>query len=168
MAVISGGHAAEQHLPENLRVLRERKGMSQASLAQAMSERGWPWHQQTVYKIENGKQGVGFGEAADLAGIFGVTTDRFTWTGPETLAATLLANAAGTLRQSWREAADAVARLHAARATAGRLIAEHRDSSYPRVRDAARGLADELGDTALEGALAEGGDLWQRTAAGAA
>lgn len=162
----SGGHAAEEHLPGNLRRIREHRGMSQSALAAAMSERGWPWHQQTVYKIENGKQMPGLGEVTDLADILRITVDRLTWTGPEVNAAELVSHAIGNLREAWNEVADAVARLHAATAGAKHTLAESEESPYRRVQDARRGLEEEMAGATLKAAVAEGTARWNEEAHG--
>ena len=153
---ISGGHAAEQYLPENLRSLCESKGISQAALAKAMSERGWKWHQQTAYKVQNGKRGISFGEATDLARILAVSTDRLTWSGPEANETALVDSAIAMLRRSWHEMADATTGLERARGWAERTIAQRKDSKYQRVRDTCAELGAELGDHTLETAVAEG------------
>ena len=168
MAETSGGHAAEQHFPENLRAMREAKGISQAAIAKAMRERGHSWHQTTVARVEAGRQPPGLGETVDLAAILGVTVDRLTWPGPEAAEHALIARAAGALRTAWRETAAGSARLQAARESAERTAAERAKSRYPRVRDAARGLAEELGDCTLQGALAEGAAMLERTRNGEA
>ena len=43
-------------LSKNMRTLRKRAGLSQGDLAQQMAERGRPWHQTTVSRIERGTQ----------------------------------------------------------------------------------------------------------------
>lgn len=155
MAETSGGHAAGQYLPENLRALRERKGISQAVLAKAMKDRGWPWHQTTVTRVEGGRQPVEFGEVVDLAEILGVTPDRFTWSGPEAGERELAASASARLRGAWHEVALAAARLEDARGAAGRTAERSAKSAFPRVRDAGRGIGEDLQDCTLELALAE-------------
>jgi transcriptional regulator with XRE-family HTH domain len=141
---------------ENLRQVREHRDLSQAALAARMAGLGHAWHQSTVYKTEHGDRTAGFHEAEDLARILNVTTDRFTWDGPEAAQEAAVRAARGTLLRSWDETADSLARLRAARATAGRAVAEHEGSKYERVRDACRGLAEELAD-ATEGAAADEG-----------
>jgi transcriptional regulator with XRE-family HTH domain len=153
---------------ENLRAARERREVSQEGLARAMTERGHSWYASTVYKTEHGERTVGFHEAEDLAAILRVTTDRFTWAGPEATAVMLMSGTTGRLREAWREVADSAARLHAARSAAERSVTENRDSRYGRVRDSARGLAEELEGATLDGALAEAEALWQRTKRGEA
>jgi hypothetical protein len=51
--------------------------MSRAALAQEMLERGWPWRQQTVARLENGHRMVRFGEATALATILRAPLDHF-------------------------------------------------------------------------------------------
>jgi transcriptional regulator with XRE-family HTH domain len=152
----------------NLRAARERRGMGQRELAARMAERGYSWHQNTVTRTETGARVMPFDEAVELAGILGVTTDRFTWATPEAAAVMLMSSATGRLREAWREVADAAARLHAASDAAEQSAAEHQDSQYEKVRDNARGLAEELQGATLEAALAEGEALWQRTKRGEA
>jgi transcriptional regulator with XRE-family HTH domain len=162
MAETSGGHAAEQYLPENLRALREQKATSQAALAKAMKDRGWPWHQTTVARVEGGRQPVGFGEVVDLAQILGVTPDRFTWSGQEAGERDHAAAASARLRGAWREAALAAARLEDARDAAARTAERAAKSAFPRVRDAARGIREDLADSTLGQALAEAERIRER------
>jgi transcriptional regulator with XRE-family HTH domain len=51
--------------------------MSQASLAEAMTEQGFPWHQATVSRIESGTQPLSLDETAALAAVFGVEVGSF-------------------------------------------------------------------------------------------
>jgi transcriptional regulator with XRE-family HTH domain len=69
---------ANRCLGKNLRTLRKRKLISQVELAQQMSARGWPYHQQTIYKIETGRRRISFAEAIDLAAFLAVSLDQFT------------------------------------------------------------------------------------------
>jgi transcriptional regulator with XRE-family HTH domain len=52
--------------------LRRSARYSQAALAAKMSERGFPWHQNTVCRIEAGQRRVTLEEGAELARIFSV------------------------------------------------------------------------------------------------
>ena len=150
----------------NLRAVRDHRGMGQRELAARMAERRFPWHQNTVTRVEKGDRDISFREVQALAWILGVTTDRFTWAGPEATAVTLMSGVNGRLRGAWREVADAAARLHAARSAAEKSVADYQDSEYERVRNAARGLREEVESATLEGALAEAEELWRRTARG--
>jgi transcriptional regulator with XRE-family HTH domain len=150
----------------NLRAARERRGMGQRELAARMAERGYRWHQNTVTRTESGARVMPLDEAEELAGILGVTADRFTWAPPEAAAIMLMSKATVRLREAWREVARAAARLRADRDAAERSVAEYRDSPYERVRDDARALAEELASATLEGALGEAGEMRRRTERG--
>ena len=155
---------ADERLAANLRTLRERAGMSQSALAAAMVEKGWPWHQSTVYRVESGKQTVSFGEASDLAEILRTSLDRFTWLLPEA-SETELVYAAGTnVRHSHEIVAGAVVRLLADRAAAERRVAESKDSKWPRVHEALEDTAATLVACTLEDAVEEGGRRYEKRA----
>lgn len=51
----------------NLRTLREARGMTQAELASAVTERGLPFRQQTIVKIEQGHRPLRLREAHEIA-----------------------------------------------------------------------------------------------------
>jgi len=152
----------------NLRAVRELREMGQRELAARMAERGYPWHQNTVTRAETGTRDLSHGEVRALAAILRVHADRFSWAGPEAAAIMLMSGTTGRLREAWRESAGAVARLLAARDAAERSIAGNKDSEYERVRDSARGLAEELRDATLKGALDEADAIWERTKRGEA
>lgn len=63
----------EQAAASRLRELRQRSGWSQSDMAGQMGARGWPWHQQTVARVEAGLRPLRLGELADVATIFGLT-----------------------------------------------------------------------------------------------
>lgn len=63
-------------LGANVKYLREGIPLSQAELVRRMAERGWPWHQSTVYRIESGRQAIRLDEAIDVAAILGATLDQ--------------------------------------------------------------------------------------------
>lgn len=64
-----------------MRELRLGADMAQAALAEAMSRRGFRWHQTTVARIEAGTQQLDFGEASAIAGIFAVPLDSLAASG---------------------------------------------------------------------------------------
>lgn len=131
--------------------------MSQAALAGEMSARGWPWYQQTVYKLETGRQaGVSLGEATDLAEILGISVDRLTWAGEETAETGLVDLAASDVTAAFNEASDAVAGLLAARARAESTLKSAQGSTYQRVRDAAADLENVLAEADPGRVVAEG------------
>ena len=156
----SDGHAVSQHLPGNLRALREHQGMSQAVLAAAMRDRNWPWHQTTVARVEGGNQEVSIGEATDLARILGVPLDRLTWATGEAAEHMLAAAAITRLREAAEEAASSLARLYAAQKSAERAARDAGKSKYQRVRDAAGAVEAELEDATVQNVLAESSRRW--------
>jgi hypothetical protein len=64
-----------------LRGLRLGADMTQVSLAAAMRERGFRWHQTTVARVEAGRQPLTMAEGAALADLFGVGLGALTATG---------------------------------------------------------------------------------------
>jgi transcriptional regulator with XRE-family HTH domain len=73
-----------------VREARERKKMSQGELARRMADRGFPYYQQTIRRIEDGRRKVSVGEAKALAQILETTIDQLTWPTQEASAAALL------------------------------------------------------------------------------
>lgn len=67
------GMAVESSAAERVSELRKAAGWSQSKLARKMNALGWSWYQQTVASVESGARQVRIGEAADLAGLFGIT-----------------------------------------------------------------------------------------------
>lgn len=62
----------DSHFAINLRTLRERVGMSQADLADALKKRGFPnIHPTTVARIESGTREARIGEGVAIADILG-------------------------------------------------------------------------------------------------
>jgi transcriptional regulator with XRE-family HTH domain len=112
---------AEARFAANLRILRERRRMSQVRLAEEMLTQGWPWRQQTVTKIENGQRAVRFGEAMALASILDVTLDHFTRPESEAIEVEKIRTASARLGESYEAAAAAVCHLLDERHTAEQL-----------------------------------------------
>src|SRR6516164_3759995 len=69
---------ADERFAANIREERERRKLSQGELARRMAERGYPYYQQTIRRIEEGRRKVSVGEAKALAEILGTTMDRLT------------------------------------------------------------------------------------------
>jgi transcriptional regulator with XRE-family HTH domain len=59
-------------LAARIKELRQARRISQASLADGMMRRGFPWRQQTVTRIEGARQPVRADELAGIAAILGV------------------------------------------------------------------------------------------------
>lgn len=141
---------------ENIRRLREARGLSQGDVAREMTARGWQYYQPTVYKIEHGKRKVSFAEAADLAAVLQASTDRLTWSSAEARAAEAVWSAGARLRQRYEIAAEAAADLLAGLDATARILAQHEGSAHARVRDAREDVAARMGMYGLDEAVAEG------------
>lgn len=62
----------DETIARNIVRLRKAKGLSQSALADAMRERGQDhWRQNTVSRVETGKQSPNFGELRDLTDVLG-------------------------------------------------------------------------------------------------
>jgi transcriptional regulator with XRE-family HTH domain len=132
-----------QRFSANLRIARERAGMSQAALATLMREMGHDaFRQNTIYRIETGQRAVIIDEAYALARITRTSLDRLAQ--PEALARDAW-QILEALRQ-FREAGEQITRQELRRSNA-------RDDLERLVRHAREaGHADQL---AMEIAAAE-------------
>jgi transcriptional regulator with XRE-family HTH domain len=146
----------DERLAVNLRMLREGKPMSQADLARQMTALGHPWHQSTVYRVETGKQVVSYGEAGDLARIFGVQRERFAAGTAESDALEKTISAAADLGAGAKYVARFVHGLLTARANAEKVLAETDGATWPRVRTMRDLIAEDLDKHTLDAAIAEG------------
>jgi transcriptional regulator with XRE-family HTH domain len=111
----------EQRFAANLRLLRERQGISQVKLAQEMAARGWPWRQQTVTRLENGQRMIRYGEATALAEILHTPLERFSRPVSDASEVEKIRAAGARLRESCEAVAAAVCHLLDAQSTAERL-----------------------------------------------
>jgi transcriptional regulator with XRE-family HTH domain len=147
---------ADERLGLNLRLLRERKGLTQSAVAVAMSGRGHAWHQQTVDKTERGIRRARFAEAADLAAILETSLDRLTWGSAEANAAEFLYAAGSRVRRSAVAVSDAVLRLLIDLDGAERAVSSSAGSESARVAAARQDVLDTLSSTSAEAAVADG------------
>lgn len=147
---------ADELLGYNLRTLREGKGISQRDLAEAMTGRGHAWYQQTVTRVEAGKQGIRFSEVKDLAEILETSLDRFTWTTPETSAVGLLRNSATAAKVAWESVAAGIPRLLAALTAAEARAVQFRENRSARVREVCEDILAHISELGLDDAIAEG------------
>jgi transcriptional regulator with XRE-family HTH domain len=140
----------------NMRSMRERKGISQTELARLMSERGKPWHQSTVYRVESGIQPLTLTETEDLAEILRSTVVAFTYEPAEIGEAQIVYDAGTYVVQAWDAVAEAVFMLMIRRSRAGSTIRQHRKSGYERVQAAIEDVRARLREHPLEEAIWEG------------
>lgn len=91
----------EERFAANLRAVREASGMSQGRLADEMADRGWPWRQQTVTRVETGRRMVRLGEAKAVAEILGTSLDDLTQPTGEMRVVELLSEWTHQARAAW-------------------------------------------------------------------
>lgn len=147
---------SERRFAVNLRMLREREGVSQVKLAQEMAGRGWPWRQQTVTRVESGQRMVRLGEALAIAGILRVSLDQLTAGSAESDAMEKVLSAASGVDNGARYVSGFVRALLAAHETARAVLAETEAMQWPRVRALREVLAERVAAHTLDAAIAEG------------
>src|SRR5262249_43205040 len=147
---------SEQRFAANLRLLRERHGISQVKLSQEMAARGWPWRQQTVTRLENGQRMIRFGEATALAEILDTPLERFTRAGPEAAEAERLAAIGARLHHYYDAVADIVCRLLDEQRTAEKVRVTHSQSQMEFVQEAVAVLGAQIEAYGVDTAVSEG------------
>lgn len=145
-----------ERFSENLRRLREARGLSQSDLAREMTARGWRYYQSTVYKIEHGERKVDFFEAGDLAAILQVSADQFTLSSAEARETEAVWSAGARLRQHYELVAEAAGQLLRLHDAAARILEQHEGSKHASVRDARDDVAARMRMYGLDKAVAEG------------
>jgi transcriptional regulator with XRE-family HTH domain len=138
------GRDIDQHVADNLKIIRNSKGISQTALAVEMARRNWRWHQTTVRRVESAAQTLSIGEVTDLAAVLGVTLDQLTTPGEDTPEINAAQKAGEALQASWAVAAKAICSLNLAAARARSALPAAAGSSYPRVQELAEVIAAAL------------------------
>jgi transcriptional regulator with XRE-family HTH domain len=105
----------EERFAVNFRAAREDAGLSQGRVADEMVARGWPWHQQTVTRVETGRRMVRLGEAAALADILATSLDNLTSPTEEVVVVEQLAAWIRRAKAAWRLVAMGTSELIRAR-----------------------------------------------------
>jgi transcriptional regulator with XRE-family HTH domain len=146
----------DERVSTNLRVARERLGLSQADLAEKMAALGWKFHAQTIYRIEQGQRRVSIGEGVALAHILDTHVDRLGWFQGEDAVVATAEDAIARVRQAWRETSTAVLLLADALAGGRRVVDEARATRYGRAHDTADALEAEIADASIESAVEDG------------
>ena len=149
----------------NLRALRERKGLSQKTVAEAMAGRGHTsWYQNTLTRVESGVQPLKLSEADDLRDILETSIDRLTWASQEAEATELLYGAGAAVRNSYETVATAVRdHLHVIH-DAERWAEHYKDNPAERVREARDDALGRVEEYDLDGAVDEGVRRWDERA----
>lgn len=88
---------------QRVREQREQVGMSQSELGRRMAALGWPWHPQTVQRVEGGTRKVSIGEAEAIAEILGTSTLMLTTLGREATLGYLLGETLWRVRDAWKQ-----------------------------------------------------------------
>lgn len=68
----------DEMLGQNLKQIRESKGITQEVIVQKMKEKGFEFFQSTIYNIEKGNRRVSLGEAVALGKCLEVDIEEFT------------------------------------------------------------------------------------------
>ena len=147
----------EQRFAANLRAIREEHGMSQGRLAEEMARRGWPWHQQTVTRVETGRRMVRLGEAKAVAEILETSLDMLTTPTDEARVIEHLADWIRRVKVPYRLIASATDELLRARELLGThpVVAAADPAESSRVLELVAEARDVLQLTP-EGAVAQG------------
>lgn len=122
----------------NLRAARERAGLSQADLAAKMAAENFPFHQQTVDRIEKGTRRVSIDEAPLLASAVGSTVDALFRPRGLALDAAVIAAETRDARGAYSEAVKEVRRFASITDRLGCRIAKAEAAGH------AEALASEL------------------------
>jgi transcriptional regulator with XRE-family HTH domain len=117
----------DRRFAANFKAARERAKLSGREVAEQMRERGIPWHQQTVVRLESGEQRVRLGEAEALAGIVGSSVDALMRPADLDMAARDILSSAAKVRDSRRKLTDATARFDTDVAWLRRLLDKARE-----------------------------------------
>jgi transcriptional regulator with XRE-family HTH domain len=100
----------EMTFVENMRMLRERRGMSQTEFAKRANEHGLAFHQPTVQRIENGQRPLKLTESLVIAGLLGSTLEQMMNDTSLPFAYSML-----TEHSSWKELEGSIERLRSER-----------------------------------------------------
>lgn len=108
----------------NMRARRELNKMSQADLARAMTDMGYPFRQQTVADVEVGNRNVKLDEALALSRALGISIDNLVRPAGLTRQASELLDASRQLREATRQARHWATERDAARRRLEKAVAK--------------------------------------------
>jgi len=77
--------------------------MSQSELGRRMAALGWPWHPQTVQRVEANQRKVSIGEAEALAGILDTSVQMFMTIGREAALGYGLGTSTAGIHNAWQQ-----------------------------------------------------------------
>lgn len=149
-------HPAARQVGENVRLYRERRGISQRALIAAMQERGFTWYQQTVRRIESGRQSLKLEEAGALAAIFGVPVHLFLLPPAETQATDSLYSVRSGIISAHQAVSEGVYALLDAGRAAEHQMRLFTDTDSARVKEAMQDVAAAIGEYDVASAVEDG------------
>jgi hypothetical protein len=140
----------------NLRRRRQLQEVSQGELARRMMERGFPFYQQTIRRIEDHTRKVSVGEGKALAQILDTTLDLLTSPPEEADAVNSVVAAASAVTFHGQGVSRSVAALLAARDHAEKVLRETEGTPWPKVDTLREVLGERMDIYTLELAVEHG------------
>jgi transcriptional regulator with XRE-family HTH domain len=114
----------DERFAANVRETRERLGLSQGEVARRMADAGWPYYQQTVARIEDGRRKPGPGEAHALAEILGTSVAKLAMLGREAGTAAQLETTTARAHRAAGQVGEWTADLLVAQSQLRRIVGE--------------------------------------------
>jgi transcriptional regulator with XRE-family HTH domain len=145
-----------EHVGQNVRLYRERKGLSQRALIDAMAARGFTWYQQTVRRVESGIQSLKLEEAAAVADTLGIPVHLLLLPPAETQATDALYGMRRQILAAHGALSGAVAALLEAHSAAEHRARAFAGNPSARVREAAEDLLAAVTEYDADSAITEG------------
>ena len=139
-----------------MRLYRDRMGISQRGLIEAMAACGFTWYQQTVRRVESGRQSLKLEEAGALAEILGIPVHLLLLPSSETQATDTLYAARMSVVQAHESVAAAVLGLLDAASAAEHRAGLLGDIASERVKEAREELLAAASEYDIDSAVAEG------------
>lgn len=140
------GPTVDENFAANLKSLREEREMSQEALAERMQERGHPFHQATIYKIENKSRRVQLHEALDLANVLDTGIYMLVQSPKRFEFINRLFSNSQKFTESIRELKRAVDNYYQARLFVEMELEAYDPNDDENVRTAYQGIIEEIGE----------------------
>jgi transcriptional regulator with XRE-family HTH domain len=150
-----------QRVGQNVRLYRDRKGISQRALIEAMAVHGFTWYQQTIRRVESGTQSLKLEEAGALAETLGVPIHLLLRPSAETQATESLYAARMDVIRAHEGLSAAVLALLDAGDAAEHRIGLFTDSASDRVKEACEEVLAAVAEHDVDSAVAEGGRRYE-------
>ena len=148
--------SAAEYVGQNVRLYRDRKGISQRGLIEALATHGFTWYQQTVRRVESGRQSLKLEEAGALADILSIPVHLLLRPSSETQATEALYSARLAVIEAHEAVAAAVLALLDSAAAAQHRAGLFDDNSSDRVKEAREEVLAAADEYDVNSAVAEG------------